>query len=61
VQQVSDRVIADQLVQQAADVAVVDIWEEPLMDCDQIPTHGRLAEMGQTSCFIEMDVSDEVE
>ncbi|PSP21683.1 short-chain family oxidoreductase [Halobacteriales archaeon QH_10_65_19] len=55
------RGIAVQLAEEGADVAVADLREEPLMDFEQTPTHERIAEMGQTSCFIETDVSNEVE
>lgn len=55
------RGIAVQLAEEGADVAVADLREEPLMDFKQTPTHERIADMGQTSCFIETDVSDEVE
>jgi 3-oxoacyl-[acyl-carrier protein] reductase len=55
------RGIALELAEEGADVAVADVREEPLMDFKETPTHERVSEMGQESCFIEVDVSDEAE
>ncbi|MFP9062190.1 SDR family NAD(P)-dependent oxidoreductase [Natrialbaceae archaeon A-chndr2] len=55
------RGIALQLAEEGADVAIADLREEPLMDFKETPTHKRIEEIGQESCFIKADVSDEAE